>query len=42
MTNGHLSGENYRDPTPRPISDWAKRANRAHQNAVETFAPFTA
>ncbi len=42
VTNGFLSGENYRDPTPRPVPLWAQRANRAHLNAVETFAPFAA
>ena len=42
MTNGFLSGENYVDPTPRPVPLWAQRANRAHLNAVEAFAPFAA
>ncbi len=42
MTNGFLSGENYRDPTPRPVPLWGQRANRALLNAVETFAPFAA
>ena len=42
MTNGFLSGENYVDPTPRPVPLWGQRANRAHINAVETFAPFAA
>lgn len=41
-TNGFLSGENYVDPTPRPVPLWGKRADRAHINAVETFAPFAA
>jgi uncharacterized MAPEG superfamily protein len=41
-TNGFLSGENYVDPTPRPVPLWGQRANRAHINAVETFAPFAA
>jgi uncharacterized MAPEG superfamily protein len=41
-TNGPLSGENYVDPAPRPVPLWGQRANRAHLNAVETFAPFAA
>jgi uncharacterized MAPEG superfamily protein len=42
MTNGPLKPANYTDPTSRPVPDWGKRANRAHLNAVETFAPFAA
>jgi uncharacterized MAPEG superfamily protein len=42
MTNGFLSGENYVDPTPRPVPLWGQRAHRAHLNAVEAFAPFAA
>ena len=42
MSNGALSPHNYRDPTPRPIPLWGRRADRAHMNAVETFAPFAA
>jgi uncharacterized MAPEG superfamily protein len=42
MTNGFLSGENYVDPTPRPVPLWGRRADRAYINAVETFAPFAA
>jgi uncharacterized MAPEG superfamily protein len=42
MTNGTLAAANYIDPTSRPVPNWGKRANRAHQNAVETFAPFAA
>ena len=42
VTNGFLSAENYKDPAPRPVPLWAQRANRAHINAVETFAPFAA
>ena len=41
-TNGPLKPENYIDPTPRPLPDWGKRANRSYVNAVETFAPFAA
>ena len=42
MTNGFLGGENYVDPTPRPVPLWGRRADRAYINAVETFAPFAA
>ena len=42
MTNGPLSGENYIDPTPRPVPLWGQRASRAHLNAVEAFAPYAA
>jgi len=41
-TNGPLQGGNYRDPTPRPVPLWGQRANRAHVNAVESFAPYAA
>ena len=42
MTNGTLQPANYVDPKPRPVPLWGQRANRAHINAVETFAPFAA
>jgi uncharacterized MAPEG superfamily protein len=42
VTNGTLQTANYVDPTPRPVPLWGQRANRAHINAVETFAPFAA
>jgi uncharacterized MAPEG superfamily protein len=42
QTNGFLAPGNYLDPTPRPVPLWGVRANRAHINAVETFAPFAA
>jgi uncharacterized MAPEG superfamily protein len=42
VTNGTLAAENYVDPTPRPVPLWGQRANRAHLNSVETFAPFAA
>jgi uncharacterized MAPEG superfamily protein len=42
MTNGNLTPDNYVDPTPRPVPLWGARANRAHINAVEAFAPFAA
>jgi len=38
--NGPLTPGNFADPTPRSVPDWGKRAYRAHQNAVEAFAPF--
>jgi uncharacterized MAPEG superfamily protein len=38
--NGLLTPKDYRDPEPRPIPLWGKRAYRAHINAVESFAPF--
>jgi uncharacterized MAPEG superfamily protein len=40
VTNGCLRPPNYLDPTPRPLPLWGKRADRAHLNAVEAFAPF--
>jgi len=42
MTNGLLQPPNYLDPAPRPVPLWGRRANRAHINAVESFAPFAA
>jgi len=41
-TNGFLTPPNYRDPTPRPLPLWGKRADRTYLNAVEVFAPFAA
>jgi uncharacterized MAPEG superfamily protein len=40
--NGPLRPGNYRDPTPRPVPLWGKRADRTYLNAVEVFAPFAA
>jgi uncharacterized MAPEG superfamily protein len=42
QTNGFLTPPNYVDPTPRPLPNWGKRADRVYLNAVETFAPFAA
>ena len=42
MANGFLTPANYKDPTPRTVPLWGKRANRAYLNAVEVFAPFAA
>ncbi len=41
-TNGFLEPDNYKDPTPRPVPLWGKRADRVYMNAVESFAPFAA
>jgi uncharacterized MAPEG superfamily protein len=41
-TNGPLTPGNYKDPTPRPLPLWGRRADRAYLNAVEAFAPFAA
>ncbi len=40
--NGFLTPPNYADPTPRPLPNWGKRADRTYINAVEVFAPFAA
>jgi uncharacterized MAPEG superfamily protein len=40
--NGFPTPPNYRDPTPRPLPLWGKRADRTYLNAVEAFAPFAA
>jgi len=42
MTNGPLKPQNYKDPTPRPLPLWGKRADRVYMNAIEVFAPFAA
>jgi uncharacterized MAPEG superfamily protein len=42
VTNGPLASPNYLDPTARPVPLWGRRADRAHLNAVEAFAPFAA
>lgn len=42
MTSGPLAPTNYRDPTPRPVPLWGRRADRAYLNAIEVFAPFAA
>jgi uncharacterized MAPEG superfamily protein len=42
VTNGFLTPPNYRDPTPRPVPLWGRRADRTYINAVEAFAPFAA
>jgi uncharacterized MAPEG superfamily protein len=37
-----LTPETYRTAPTAPLPDWVNRANRAHLNAVENFAPFAA
>src|SRR3954464_13301829 len=41
-SRGPLTDENYRTPPTTPLPSWVQRANRAHVNAVENFAPFAA
>jgi len=41
-TRGPLTEENYKTPPTSPLPNWVTRANRAHVNAVENFAPFAA
>ena len=44
VTGGMLTPAHYKDVTLRTkdLPAWLERANRAHINAVETFAPFAA
>jgi uncharacterized MAPEG superfamily protein len=41
-TRGPLTPEAYRVAPTDPLPPWVNRANRAHQNAVENFAPLAA
>jgi uncharacterized MAPEG superfamily protein len=41
-TRGPLTDEMYATPPATPLPAWVQRANRAHLNAVENFAPFAA
>jgi uncharacterized MAPEG superfamily protein len=41
-TRGPLRAEDYKVAPTSPLPDWVNRANRAHMNAVESFAPFAA
>src|SRR3954465_2199298 len=41
-SRGPLTDESYRVPPTTPLPPWVQRANRAHVNAVENFAPFAA
>ena len=40
VSNGMLTADNYVDPTPRPLPNWGKRADRTYLNAVEVFGAF--
>ena len=44
MSSGErpLTPQTYRVAPTSPLADWVNRANRAHLNAVENFAPFAA
>src|SRR5882724_10934854 len=39
---GFLRPVDYKTAPTSPLPDWVNRANRAHLNAVEGFAPFAA
>ncbi len=39
---GPLKPGDYKVAPTSPVPDWVNRANRAHMNAVESFAPFAA
>jgi uncharacterized MAPEG superfamily protein len=39
---GPLKPADYKRAPASPLPDWVNRANRAHLNAVESFAPFAA
>ena len=41
-SRGVLDDEAYKVAPTSPLPDWVNRANRAHVNAVENFAPFAA
>ena len=41
-TRGMLTPNDYKVAPTSPLPDWANRADRAHINAVENFAPFAA
>lgn len=42
LARGPLKPEDYKVDRTTPLPDWVNRANRAHMNAVENFAPFAA
>ncbi len=42
VSRGMLKPVDYKVAPTSPLPDWVNRANRAHLNAVETFAPFAA
>ncbi len=39
---GPLKPADYKVAPNSPLPDWVNRANRAHMNAIESFAPFAA
>jgi uncharacterized MAPEG superfamily protein len=41
-SRGVLTADDYRLAPTSPLPAWVQRANRAHMNAVENFAPFAA
>jgi len=41
-SRGVLTPSSYKTAPTSPLPDWVNRANRAHLNAVENFAPFAA
>ncbi|MFT4623987.1 MAG: putative MAPEG superfamily protein [Myxococcota bacterium] len=42
QSRGFLKPKDYVHLPDSPLADWAVRANRAHQNAVENFSSFAA
>lgn len=42
VSRGPLKPYDYVVAPTTPLPDWVNRANRAHMNAVENFAPFAA
>lgn len=40
ISNGIITADSYRDPTPPTLPAWVRRCYRAHLNSVETLAPF--
>ena len=42
LARGLPTPADYRRAPTSPLPDWVHRANRAHLNAVESFAPFAA
>ncbi len=41
-SRGALRAVDYKTAPTAPLPDWVNRANRAHVNAIESFAPFAA
>lgn len=41
-SRGPLKPSDYKVAPTTPLPDWVNRANRAHLNAIENFAPFAA